>query len=111
LVQPFIENSIWHGLLPKKEAGKVTVSFKNTENSLQCIVEDNGIGREKSAVSKKDKDKNRISYGMILIEDRLRLLNEMSNHTTNGFQIIDLKNEQGEALGTKVIMNIPRKKM
>jgi len=72
VIQPLVENSIWHGLMPAKEQGVLKIEFKKEENQLKCIVEDNGIGRERSKNMKGESAMNHTSKGMKLIEDRLK---------------------------------------
>jgi sensor histidine kinase YesM len=74
LIQPFIENAIWHGALPKKNM-EINISFRKKENELICIVEDNGIGIEESLRRKEDTP-NEPSVGIANIKQRIELLNE-----------------------------------
>lgn len=107
IIQPYVENAIWHGLLHKKEAGhlSIRVSVKHG-NLLECIIEDNGVGREKAREMKSKTATTRKSLGMKLTESRLSLLN--SHATTHAtVQIEDLVETPGVAMGTKVILNIP----
>ena len=56
LLQPYIENAVWHGLRYKDEKGQLLVRFENhTSEELRIVVEDNGIGREKSKAFKNAK--------------------------------------------------------
>mgnify|MGYP003683525079 CR=1 FL=1 len=107
VLQPFLENSLWHGLSSKKTAKKILVSIdKIDKNYLQIIIEDNGIGREASAKIKSDKSINRKSIGIRLTKDRL--INFVKN-LKNNFAIVyeDLVDEDKKATGTKVILKIP----
>jgi ligand-binding sensor domain-containing protein len=106
LIQPFVENAIWHGLLPQKQ-GTVTIQFKKDKNFMQCTIEDNGVGRKKSTETKGDEYKTRKSYGMALIQDRLDILNKTINQASEPIEIIDRYDDLGNALGTKIIMKIP----
>jgi hypothetical protein len=105
LVQPFIENAIWHGLLNKKGERKLTVSFRsNNSNSLICIVDDNGVGR-RSKRSEFETGKKR-SLGTEFISERLKLISQVTNIDC-GFTIKDKIDEEGNALGTTVTVIIP----
>lgn len=106
LIQPHIENAIWHGLLPKEERGflKVNISLQQ-HNSLQCIIEDNGIGRKKSAELNAQKTHKTSSFGTHITEKRLGFANLLG--LTGEMKIKDLYNEQGKATGTIVKLNIP----
>ena len=109
LIQPYIENAVWHGLLPKKSDDKhLTIDMTTGSESLTITIEDNGIGRQKAAENKSktaltDEYK---SFGMALTEERLGMINKMKIGSAH-VQIIDLKNENTEAAGTRVILTIP----
>jgi sensor histidine kinase YesM len=107
IIQPYVENAIWHGLLHKEADGRLSVSVKKTnDNMLQCTIEDNGIGRSK-AIEMKSKSANaNKSLGMKLTEERISMLNQYTSLNAS-IAIIDLTNSTGEALGTKVILKIP----
>ncbi|MDB5224107.1 MAG: hypothetical protein JWN83_2774 [Chitinophagaceae bacterium] len=77
LIQPFIENAIWHGVAAQKQM-QITISFFKKNDELICIVEDDGIGIETS-VKKKENDINRSSLGIQNIRQRIQLLNEKYN--------------------------------
>ncbi|MBX2925656.1 MAG: histidine kinase [Chitinophagaceae bacterium] len=107
IIQPYVENAIWHGLLHKETAGHLWVCIsKKRSNLLQCIIEDDGIGREKAKALKSKSASNKKSLGMKLTENRLGLL---STHLSSEamVEIEDLQDENGKAKGTKVILNIP----
>ena len=109
LIQPYIENAIWHGLMHKKdkEAGLVSLSLLKQESILKCIVEDNGIGRKKAMEIKARKsDTGKKSMGMAITRDRIALINQMYNMDAK-VDIVDLGDNDGEATGTKVILEIP----
>lgn len=108
LLQPFIENAIWHGLMHKQGEKKLDISFCLRNNHLECIIEDNGIGRERSAEIKKNKLGAQYfeSKGTKLSGQRLQLLNE-TGHTRADIQIDDLKKDNGEADGTRVTLKLP----
>jgi len=105
LFQPFCENAIWHGLMHRDGQGRLDIVLTMQDNVLNCIITDNGIGREiademKSKTAEKEK-----SMGLKITTERLALLNrEKGLHTF--YEIEDLKDENGKAAGTKVILNI-----
>ena len=107
LVQPFVENAIWHGLMHKEEGGivKVEVTQPN-ENLLHIEISDDGIGREKAAEFKSKSATVNKSFGMKVTNERIELINQLYNSTTR-VQVFDLNNQQGEAAGTKVVVEIP----
>ncbi len=107
IIQPYAENAIWHGLLHKEEAGHLSINITlKTDHMLQCIIEDNGIGREKARELKSKSVSGKKSLGMKLTESRLGLLNK---HTVSEelITIDDVKDAEGNAAGTRVILNIP----
>jgi ligand-binding sensor domain-containing protein len=107
LTQPYVENAILHGLNPKAEKGKLTISLTSLNNFLICTIVDNGIGREKSAEIKRTMPGSQHkSLGMKITEDRLRILNEVNNSKLS-VNITDVKEDNGNSLGTKVELFIP----
>lgn len=109
IVQPYVENAIEHGLRSRAK-GLIKVFFlAYDENTILCVVEDNGIGREKARQlqTQDPQYQNHRSRGTSITEERLRLLHSAGTeglfvHTT------DLKDDiTGEALGTRVEIKIP----
>lgn len=76
------------------------------ENVLECIVEDNGIGREKSAAFRSKSVTGKKSLGMKLTQDRIAVLNQQAG-TTAGVAILDLADDIGEPAGTRVVITMP----
>jgi len=100
ILQPFVENAIWHGLSPKEGEKKLQLSIAKTDsNYIEIAIEDNGIGREKAQEFKAQKMLKRESIGLKLTEERLAVF---SNHLKQKHQIIF---EDLEA-GTRVIVKI-----
>ena len=106
LIQPFVENAIWHGLNYKENAGRVTIEIHVEGDLLVCIIEDNGIGREASAAIRASKKVKRKSMGMGITTERIELINNMYQ-TNNEVEIQDLYDESGNANGTRVVLQIP----
>lgn len=107
IIQPYVENAIWHGLLHKETTGHLAIHVSRHNSSvLQCVIEDNGVGREKARELKSKSASTRKSLGMKLTEDRLALLNKTSEASAS-VAVEDLLGEEGEAVGTKVILTIP----
>lgn len=105
LLQPFCENAIWHGLMHKEGQGKLEVMMSIQDNQLQCIITDNGIGREKAAELKTKSGAKQKSFGLKITTERLALFNdEKSVHTF--YNTEDVADEDGNIAGTKVILNI-----
>lgn len=106
LIQPYVENAIWHGLMQKAEKGHLNITITQLqENLLQVIIEDDGIGRQKAAELKSKSATKYKSFGMQITRDRIAIVNKLFNmHATIQFQ--DLHND-GLPTGTRVILNIP----
>ena len=99
LIQPFIENAIWHGLRYKDDKGMVEVKFENSQNLLTIKIKDNGIGIAKSkAIKTKHQNKHK-GRGMDNTLERIKLLNELYN------QLIKHEIHDSET-GVTVILNI-----
>ena len=107
LLQPYVENSLRHGIRNKKEGrGIIVINFTQKENALICSVKDNGVGRVAAAILKSSEHIEYQSKGMQLTERRIELLNTGLENNIN-VDIIDLKNENNLPCGTEVIIQIP----
>lgn len=105
LIQPFAENSIKHGLLHKKGPKQLAIhfAFNSDETALVCTIEDNGIGREQSAqIQSQNKHQ---SFSTASVAHRLELLSAKEG-SEKLLEYIDLKDENGNALGTRAILQI-----
>ena len=84
-----------------------TRDLARDNGTLNCSIEDNGIGREKSAeINSKRKNDKPKSMGMTITRDRIQMLNKLYNTNTT-IKIIDLRDDSGEASGTRVELNVP----
>ncbi|MEM9819499.1 MAG: two-component regulator propeller domain-containing protein [Bacteroidota bacterium] len=109
LIQPVVENSFKHGLLHRKEGGKLWLSFVLQNDRLVCTVKDNGIGRKKAAELSSWRPKEYRSSGLVTTQKRLNIVNgvEATAATENQFfQITDLHSDEGHAIGTEVSIHI-----
>lgn len=98
LIQPFVENAIWHGIIPKESKGLINLDFTLQDNELQIKIIDDGIGISNS---KNKKSSSHISRGLELIQERVRLLNKLS-----GKKISICKMQTGKS-GTEILITIP----
>jgi tetratricopeptide (TPR) repeat protein len=106
IIQPFLENSLLHGLMHKKGNKKLTIEFDLGEELL-CIITDNGVGREEAKRIKERRGGGHESFAMSAIEERLNLLSERFNYNYQ-FQVEDLY-EYDIPIGTRITLSIPFK--
>jgi len=106
LVQPFLENSIWHGLLPKEEMGEVRLNIFKNEGRLEFSVTDNGVGIENSLKNKTTAD-NHISKGMEITQNRLELIRKSMGLNIELRGPWQIQDELGNSKGTKVTILLP----
>ena len=106
LLQPYIENAIWHGLMPlKNRKGIITLAIIEQNTFLKITITDNGIGRTASdLIKKKIVHKTHQSIGMELTGKRIEVFGQESKFS---LQIIDNYNDQGLAKGTTVEIILP----
>jgi ligand-binding sensor domain-containing protein len=104
IIQPFIENAIWHGLLHKETPGHLDVSLERFGSGLKCTITDDGVGRKRAAELRSKTVNKEKSYGMQITRDRLNMLN--GGGGVSNVEIIDLMDDVGNAQGTKVIVKI-----
>lgn len=106
LLQPFVENAIIHGLIPKKEKGLISIKFSLENKSLIWIIEDNGIGFNKSKEIKESLVVVHKSMALDITKKRLEMM-EASTDQKSSVDIKEIINKKGEILGTKVTLNLP----
>lgn len=109
ILQPFIENAIWHGLSSKQGDKNIRISLEKTlEGFLQIKIQDNGIGRSASSKLRQNRTLKRKSVGIDITKERLQ---NFTKNLTNKFTLtyIDLLDENKNALGTLVTLEIPLK--
>ncbi|MCB0508929.1 MAG: two-component regulator propeller domain-containing protein [Chitinophagales bacterium] len=103
LLQPYVENAIWHGLIKKDGEKNIWIRFYKEENNLVCTIIDNGIGRAKAA--ELNLKKQHKSLGTIITKEMFDTLHKIKD-TEYTVEIVDLYDEQQNAIGTKVIVRI-----
>ena len=102
LLQPFVENSIWHGILPSNRRGKILIEAINKDNKLIINIVDDGIGIDKSLQDKKNKTQHHDSKGMELTKGRIELVSKISNKDCSIEGPTQIYNDKNEIAGTKV---------
>lgn len=107
ILQPFVENSIIHGILPNEEKkGLITIEIKQDDKEMTICITDNGIGVEESKQSKTDMDGDHRSQGMEITSKRIELLNKLTNRKFEIIGPFQLEDEYRSIKGTRVILKI-----
>jgi LytS/YehU family sensor histidine kinase len=107
ILQPFVENSVRHGLRFRKDkAGKVTIAVKREDDHLICILDDNGVGRKAAMQYKSISPINYQSKGLSLTADRISMFNQEHDRKIT-MQIDDLEDDFHNSLGTRVTISFP----
>jgi tetratricopeptide (TPR) repeat protein/anti-sigma regulatory factor (Ser/Thr protein kinase) len=101
LVQPFVENALWHGLAEKEGPRELGIRFSATGNGLRCTVRDNGVGRRTNGA----KAEGHRSLGTELTNERLQLLSHRLQQK-GSFTIHDLTDTTGNPAGTEVVIEL-----
>jgi hypothetical protein len=108
IIQPYVENAIWHGLMHKEEKGELEISLMQEGGYLFIKITDNGIGREQAAsIASKSATRHK-SMGLMITADRIAMMKK-GNGTETAVVINDLVNADGSAGGTEVQIKIPVK--
>ncbi len=110
IIQPFVENAILHGLMPKKGDRKLIIDICDSAGSIACTITDNGIGREAAEIMNKNKTGKSLSRGISVTRQRLELLARNYGLKTE-IQYNDLKDASGKACGTQVVIDIPKQEI
>lgn len=100
IIQPYVENAIWHGLMNLKDKdGELIIGIEKRNGLLVCIIDDNGVGR-KYSMELKEKSGHK-SMGLALTNERVEIMNVLY-HSHMKISIIDKLNEDGSSAGTRV---------
>ena len=102
ILQPYVENAIWHGLMHKDGEGVLLLHVRGDDGHILCTIEDNGIGREKASLIKSKSALHKKSFGMQITRARI----DMSDSEST-VDIEDLMDENDQPLGTRVRILIP----
>jgi ligand-binding sensor domain-containing protein len=103
LLQPYVENAIWHGLMPKEGHKKLTITARTENNHIVCLIEDNGVGRRFAP-----RVEGHVSRGQEMTKGIFESLRHKDSDAT--LTVTDLQNADGQAIGTRVTMIIPIEK-
>jgi len=106
IVQPYVENAIEHGIAHSEQPDlKLTVRVNLAGDFIKYTIEDNGIGRQKSAVYNRQNKPHHKSVGLKITENRIQIFNG-SQHSRDDIVITDLYNKSGEPAGTSVSIKL-----
>lgn len=106
LIQPYIENAIWHGLRYKESKGELKVSFGEEQGQLKVVIQDNGIGRKKSQEIKTKNQKKNKSTALKNIGERVQLFNSLHRVKVE----VTIRDLEADGSGTVVSILIPQPK-
>ena len=107
LIQPYVENAIWHGLMHKEGGGKVSIEVSQMNDKyLNISIKDNGVGREKANELKSRTGTTQKSFGMKINAERLDIIKQLYNLEAR-IALEDLKHADQSSAGTKVSLEIP----
>lgn len=108
LLQPYVENAVWHGLRHKEGEKNLWIRIREEGDQLHIVIEDDGVGRQKAEEIKKQKlgAEQFESKGSALSGQRIRLLNQQYSEMAT-VEYIDMVDGSNKATGTKVIINLP----
>ncbi len=110
IIQPYVENAIWHGLMHRREpGGKIEINVFKENNLLLIQVQDNGVGREVAATLKRKKNLLHKSHGMKITAERLAVVNDVYK-VNAGVTVTDLKEVTAGVSGTSVLLTIQYKR-
>ena len=105
LLQPFVENAIIHGVIPKKKKGHIKVDFQIDNDSLVCTIEDDGVGCETSKKAKENSVSVHKSMAIDIIKKRLEMI-ASSTHKNATISIEEINTNDNNS-GTKVVLKLP----
>ncbi|MCA1763288.1 MAG: two-component regulator propeller domain-containing protein [Cryomorphaceae bacterium] len=109
MLQPFLENSIWHGILPSKKFGLIRLEITSHEDHITIEITDNGIGLDASLAKKAYSNGNgHTSKGIDITQNRMTLYKRMTGLHYEVTGPINANDERGRSAGTKVIIRLPK---
>jgi LytS/YehU family sensor histidine kinase len=106
LLQPFVENSIWHGMSDEAKKGKIDISVNQSGGQLVCVIQDNGSGRKRVNGQTAVLKKGRKSVGMSLTQQRIDIINKTRSGKASVF-VEDLVDSNDRPSGLRVELTLP----
>lgn len=105
ILQPYVENALWHGIMNKEGEGRIEIGIEANKKGVFCYVEDDGVGRKRANEFKGKLKADRKSLGMSLTKERLELLRKSSGRNMD-VTVVDLYDANNLGIGTRVEINI-----
>ena len=106
ILQPFVENAIHHGLIPKNSPGHLVIDIREKDDRLLFTIKDDGIGREQAAKLRAHTKHMHQSLGVAVTSERINALTNDNSNTPSKVEIHDLVDPSGKAEGTEVHLNL-----
>jgi two-component sensor histidine kinase len=106
ILQPYVENAIWHGLMHKEEKGHLDIDISEKDDQLFLKIRDDGVGREKAKTMASKSATKHKSMGLRITENRIAIL-QKNGLKESPVTIHDLVNHDGTAAGTEVVIKMP----
>ncbi len=107
LIQPYVENAIWHGLMHREAGGQVRIGVSQPgAGLLRVVISDDGVGRAKAGEYKSKSATKSKSFGLKLTAERIELINQLYQSHTQ-VRVEDLVDAAGNPTGTRVVVEIP----
>jgi sensor histidine kinase YesM len=109
LLQPFVENAIIHGVAHLEKKGHIRLRFERIGQHIECLITDNGIGREAAKERSSQQSHHQKSTALMVIQERLDILHrgEEAKGWDKSIEIRDLNDPAGKPMGTQVLVRIP----
>ena len=107
LFQPFIENAIWHGLLPNEDDGLIKLNISYINETLCLKISDNGIGIDESTLRKEKSENLHKSQGMRITSDRIQILRKLADDNIRLIGPENIRDADGNNQGTRVVIYLP----
>lgn len=107
LLQPFIENAVNHGLMHRRQGGILKLELVSDGITLKCMIEDNGVGREKAREIESHAITSHTSASDKITQERILLFNKLFSSEVFIIETIDLESENKHPAGTRVIIQLP----
>lgn len=106
LLQPYVENAVWHGIMQKEDGGDIEINITSISNGYQFSIKDNGIGRKRSTELRSKTSLKRKSFGTQITSDRVDVFNKLHENSKLSIEIIDLEDNENTVTGTEVIIKL-----